>query len=94
MSDEKHEKFMVSRRKNDYSQLLHMAPTDIFRFFEKSSDRFFEVGHLWNFINVQNLRGPSEFSGIRMKTDRVDIRTIIDIIRFHRPSRKIYRSSP
>ena len=37
-----------------------MAPTAIFHFFEKSSGRFFEVGHFCNFINVQNLRGPSE----------------------------------
>lgn len=40
-----------------------MAPTAIFHFFEKSSGRFFNLGHFCNYINVQNLRGPSEFSG-------------------------------
>jgi hypothetical protein len=40
-----------------------MAPTAIFHFFEKSSGRFFEVGHFYNFINVQNLRGTSEILG-------------------------------
>jgi hypothetical protein len=65
MSDEKREKIMLSRQKNEYSSLLHMAPTAIFHFFEKSSGRFFEVGHFCNFINVQNLRTTSEILGKR-----------------------------
>ena len=42
---------------------LPTGSNSFFRFFEKNSDRFFEVGHFCKNINVQNLRGPSEILG-------------------------------